>query len=48
MPQLSVKLSKSLKTRLEDYASDNEISQRGAVRFILNRELPEEVKDEAP
>lgn len=38
---LSFQAPKKLKNRLECYAEDNGISQSGAVRMILNQNLPE-------
>lgn len=38
---IHLQASKSLKNRLTDYAEANEISESGAVRLILNQELPE-------
>jgi len=38
---LVMKVSTGLKSRLENYSERNEISQAGAVRMILNQNLPE-------
>lgn len=38
---INVPTSESLKKRLENFADDNEISQSGAVRMLLNQNLPE-------
>jgi len=38
---LMVKTSEDLKNRIENFSEENGISQSGAVRMILNRELPE-------
>lgn len=39
--RIEVPASKDLKGRLENYSDDNEISMSGAVRMILNQNLPE-------
>lgn len=40
--RITAPASRSLKSRLEQYAEQNEISQSGAVRMILNQNLPSE------
>lgn len=38
---LSFTASEELKTRLKRFSNENEISQSGAIRMILNQNLPE-------
>lgn len=39
--RIAVSASENLKRRLKNYSEENEISQSGAVRMILNQNLPE-------
>ena len=38
---LVLNVSSDLKSRIKNYSQSNEISQAGAVRMILNQNLPE-------
>jgi len=41
---LVINVSPDLKKRLENFSNSNEISQSGAVRMLLNQNLPQEEK----
>jgi hypothetical protein len=45
MPKLSVEIPEDLKRRLEKFSDDNGISQIGAVRMLLYRNLPERCEE---
>lgn len=39
--KIVIGVSEDLKTRVQKFSNSNEISQSGAVRMILNQNLPE-------